>query len=193
MPDADHDRAVTAISRPNPWIRHAPNALTAFRLLLAALLPAAPPDGRLPIVLIAGATDFLDGAIARRFGATSALGGILDASADKLFTLSAIITLAFASEIVWWQAVIALTRDAAVALAVLVAIARHRWSAFRERAPSRFGKWTTAFLYLWFAVALVPAPAWAEWSAFALLGVFSLSAGMDYLRALRAAIAPAGP
>ncbi len=169
-------------------IAHAPNALSSLRIALAIALPIAAPAARLPIVLIAGATDFLDGVIARRFAATSALGGMLDAVADKLFTLSAIGTLLLAGEIVWWQAAVALARDAAVAGAAVVAAARGRLSRFVGLSPSRAGKWTTAFFFLWFTVELARAPTWAGWAAFIPAGAFSVLAAGDYLKKLVVAL-----
>ncbi len=169
-------------------ITHVPNALSALRIVLAIALPIAAPTARLPIVLVAGATDFLDGVIARRFAATSALGGMLDAIADKLFTLSAIVTLLLAGEIVWWQAAVALARDAAVTGAVGIAAVRGRLSRFIGLSPSRAGKWTTAFFFMWFAVELTSAPAWAEWAAFMLAGAFSVLAAADYLKNLFVAL-----
>lgn len=170
------------------WIAHVPNALSVLRIGLAVALPLVASPVRLPIVLVAGATDFLDGVIARRFAATSALGGMLDAIADKLFTLSAIATLLIASEIVWWQAAVALARDAAVALAVGVAASRGRLRRFVGLSPSRAGKWTTAFFFLWFAVETAPGPAWGGWAAFVPAGVFGLIAAVDYLLKLAAAL-----
>lgn len=58
-----------------------PNRLTILRGLLPALLPAAGP---LPAVL-AMATDFADGRLARGQGQSSALGAFADPLADSLF------------------------------------------------------------------------------------------------------------
>ncbi|RMH27549.1 MAG: CDP-alcohol phosphatidyltransferase family protein [Planctomycetota bacterium] len=175
----------SASTQPGPaWIRRAPNALSALRIGLAVWLPWSPEAARLPVVLVAGATDFLDGFLARRYSATSAAGGILDAVADKLFTLSAIATLAVSRQIDPWQAPVALARDAAVAAAFGVALARGRASAFLGRSPSRAGKWATAFFFLWFAVALADAPAWADLAVFLPAGALSLIAAGSYARAL---------
>ena len=162
--------------------------MSILRIGLAAALPVAPAGTRLTIVFIAGVTDFLDGQIARRCGATSAIGGLLDAIADKLFTLSAVLTLAVAHNIEPWQSAVALTRDAAVLLAFGVALTRGRASVFVGLAPLRVGKWATAAFFLWFVVEFSPAPEWAGWAAFAPAGVLSLCAGASYARALVGAL-----
>lgn len=67
-----------------PLVR-APDALTALRLPLAAmLLLVEDPGGRLAIVLAAGVSDFADGFWARRIGG-SRLGVVLDPICDKVF------------------------------------------------------------------------------------------------------------
>src|SRR5688500_19114380 len=69
------------------------NALSLSRVALAALYPFV--DGamwRVSLVGVAGATDFLDGWIARRSNLTSRWGAIVDPIADRLFVLTAIAT-----------------------------------------------------------------------------------------------------
>ena len=63
----------------------AADALTALRLPLAAwFVLTQDDDHRLVILVIAGVSDLLDGALARRVG-PSRLGAFLDPVADKLF------------------------------------------------------------------------------------------------------------
>ncbi len=76
------------------------NALTIGRILLTApfiafFLYNAPwgVTAALIVFLIAAATDFLDGRIARARGETSALGAALDPLADKLLVAAALILL----------------------------------------------------------------------------------------------------
>ncbi len=64
-------------------------------LLLLFLVPG--PEGealRLAVFAAAGATDWLDGWIARTRGETSRLGAALDPSADKMLVLGALLMLA---------------------------------------------------------------------------------------------------
>lgn len=78
-----------------------PNALTVTRIGLVPLFVAAfflPGEAGRWIVFVlfclAGATDALDGMIARRLGAESSFGRMLDPIADKLVVSSALLMLA---------------------------------------------------------------------------------------------------
>ncbi len=70
-----------------------PNAISAARVLLVPIWiwsaetcreASAPCIGPLAILLVIGASDVVDGWLARRFGLSSRLGALLDAVADKL-------------------------------------------------------------------------------------------------------------
>jgi len=75
-------------------IRHVPNALSVLRLGFAVAFPFVPESWWIALVLAAGFSDWLDGWIARRFQATSWIGGLLDGVSDKAFVLSALFTRA---------------------------------------------------------------------------------------------------
>lgn len=87
--------------------RHVPNALSCFRLVLAAvfflLLSFYQYEGRGDPVLLSSAflvyvvalvTDWLDGYLARRWDAGSAFGRVVDPFADKILVLGAFIFFA---------------------------------------------------------------------------------------------------
>lgn len=67
------------------------NLVTLSRILLLPVLAAAILADHgwaaLALFLLAGATDILDGQLARRLGQSSALGAMLDLLADRLLTL----------------------------------------------------------------------------------------------------------
>ena len=71
-----------------------PNFLSGLRLLLIPIITVAALLGQGRLVaaglLVAGATDFLDGYLARRLGQESTRGAWLDALADNLLLVSAI-------------------------------------------------------------------------------------------------------
>ena len=177
------------MTRPTGLIAAVPNLLSALRLVLAGAFPFVPPSWRLPVVLIGGLSDWLDGFVARRFHAQSTLGGLLDAIADKTFALSVLFTLAAASVIAPWQVGVVVLRDLAV-LGICVYFALGgRWKAFTGM-PSRWaGKITTALLFLWLAAVLAHLPPPVTLPLFAALALFSAAAAADYLlqfaRALR--------
>ena len=79
-----------------------PNALTVARIALVPLFVAAfflPGEAGRWIVFVlfclAGATDALDGIIARKYGAESPFGRMLDPIADKLIVSAALLMLAY--------------------------------------------------------------------------------------------------
>jgi cardiolipin synthase len=94
-----------------------PNIISVVRLAGVPLflwLVLGPEADALALVvlMVAGATDWLDGWLARRLDQFSELGAILDPVADRLYILSTVIGLAARDIIPWWVAVILPARDA---------------------------------------------------------------------------------
>jgi len=90
-----------------------PNILSAFRLVLVPFFPVLYfsdlENGEIlagGVFLLAGATDVLDGFIARRFGCVTPLGRVLDPLADKLMQISAMTTLTVDRRLPIWFFVI---------------------------------------------------------------------------------------
>lgn len=100
-----------------------PNSLTVFRLLTIPIfvwlvLGEHRNVAALGILVVAGATDFLDGWLARTTGNVTRIGELLDPIADRLFILTAAVTLYLNHSIPGWLAVIVLLRDALLWLLV---------------------------------------------------------------------------
>ena len=98
-----------------------PNALTFFRILLVPVLVVVlltKFDGKefvgLGLFLLAAATDFLDGFIARRWGLVTRLGKLLDPAADKILTSAAFISLVEVGSAPAWIVVIIVAREFAI-------------------------------------------------------------------------------
>ncbi len=72
------------------------------------------------IFVAAGATDGLDGWLARRFSWQSHLGGLLDPLADKLMVAASYISLGLMGKLPWWLVVIVLTRDIVIVAAIAI-------------------------------------------------------------------------
>src|SRR5262249_34999976 len=70
--------------------------------------------------MIAGASDAIDGVIARLFGHKSWLGAYLDPLADKLLITGLFITLAIQGELPLWLVLLAFARDAAIVVTVAI-------------------------------------------------------------------------
>lgn len=125
------------------------NQLTILRMCLVPVLVIFLVYGfygwGLIVFVIAGITDALDGLFARIRNERTELGTMLDPLADKLLVTSSLIVLALPSEsltvrIPPWIAILSISRDAGILLAVLVfnlVIAR------RTFPPSLLGKATT--------------------------------------------------
>jgi CDP-diacylglycerol--glycerol-3-phosphate 3-phosphatidyltransferase len=85
-----------------------PNYLTLFRIALVPLFVVAfywPFEDHYfwsaVIFAVAGFTDFFDGYVARKMGATSALGAFLDPVADKLMVVIALTLLVWMQNTSW--------------------------------------------------------------------------------------------
>ena len=117
--------------------------------------------------------------------------------ADKAFTLSAVVTLAWSGSMPWWEGAVLLVRDVTVgAIAAWCGIQGLR-EAFRGMRPRLAGKCTTALAFLWFLALLVPGAGAVRLPLFVAAAGASLAAAVDYgaqfLRAVRALRAGAPP
>lgn len=106
-----------------------PNVLSMARLvgvpifLWLILVPKA--DGwAILLLVVAGATDWLDGYLARRWGQITRLGQLLDPIADRLYILATLIGLLLRDIIPWWLVVVLVSRD--VVMAVVLALLKRR-------------------------------------------------------------------
>lgn len=163
-----------------PWplkTRDIPNLITGLRILLVPpflwLLLQERYEAALLLFVIAGISDALDGFLAKYFGWTSELGGLLDPIADKLLLIGAILTLGWLSELPVWLVVLVILRDAII---VVGAISYHLMIGRVRASPLLISKLNTFMqLTLVFAVivhyGMVPLPSW-------------LLAGLIYLTAL---------
>lgn len=121
--------------------RDIPNLITGLRILLVApflwLLLKEHYGAALVLFAVAGVSDALDGFLAKYYGWTSELGGILDPIADKLLLLGAILALGWLHELPGWLVMLVLVRDA---LIVGGAISYHLMIARFQAAPLMISK-----------------------------------------------------
>lgn len=100
----------------------------------------------LAIFVTAGATDVLDGVIARRFGQKTSVGTVLDPLADKLLMVTSLVILSlphmgFPNPLPRWLTILLISRDALMMLVALIIVLMVGWRFFR---PSIYGKASTA-------------------------------------------------
>jgi CDP-diacylglycerol--glycerol-3-phosphate 3-phosphatidyltransferase/cardiolipin synthase len=134
------------------------------------------------MVILAGFTDWLDGFIARTFGARSTGGLLLDAAADKLFALSVLLTLVATGALALWEMALVIARDLAVVFVAAYVALRHRWPAFRRLVPRVSGKVATGCQFaLFLAMTLTVAGEGVRQVALWLTVACSLVAAGEYL------------
>jgi cardiolipin synthase len=104
-------------------LKHIPNALTGFRLLLIVpfliCLYHQEYVSAFYLYLFAGFTDGLDGWLARYFHWQSHLGSFIDPLADKLLVASSFISLALIGSLPWWLVILVFLRDLTISMGVL--------------------------------------------------------------------------
>ena len=101
-----------------------PNVISLIRLLLVPVFAILAWEGEdlaaLYVLAVSGASDWLDGVLARGLHQQSRLGELLDPAADRLFILVTLVVLAARDDIPWWLVGSIVGRD--VLLAGLLAV-----------------------------------------------------------------------
>ncbi len=165
------------------------NALSLVRLALVVPLVEAIGAGRAlaatAVLALAIATDFADGAVARRYGETSPLGGLLDHATDATFVTAGLAALAAAGVVPW-------PLPPLVALAFVQYVLDSRTLAGRPLRASSLGRWNGILYFVMVCVPVVrdalgwswPGPGLVRSLGWALVASTVLSMG-DRLLALR--------
>ncbi|WP_318244189.1 MULTISPECIES: CDP-alcohol phosphatidyltransferase family protein [Oerskovia] len=175
-----------------------PNVISLLRLALvpvfAVLIVRGNDEWALAVLAISGASDWLDGILARRLDQVTKLGQMLDPAADRLFILVTLVGLAWRDVVPLWVLVVILLRDVTL-LCLLPVLTRHGYGPL----PVSFvGKAATfALLYAFPLLLLAEAPgalgatasiigwAFTGWG----VGLYWL-AGVQYIRQTRQLVAP---
>ena len=137
-------------------IRHIPNMLSGLRLLaapLAAWLILNERDTAALIVFaLAGASDGLDGYVARRWGFMSRFGAWLDPVADKLLMLFSLTALYMVGATPMWLLALVVARDAAIAAGWLLI---NQLGLPQRSEPLLIGKISTVVQVLYILVTIL--------------------------------------
>jgi cardiolipin synthase len=101
-----------------------PNVISVVRLLCVPVfvwLLLGPEDrwAALALLGVLGATDWVDGYVARRFDQGSELGKILDPTADRVLLLVATVALTIDGAVPAWLGIAVLAREAVISIATL--------------------------------------------------------------------------
>lgn len=165
---------------------------TGLRVVLAPVVMVLLLDGSdtaaAILFVIAAATDWFDGRLARRWGVTTRLGAFLDTTADKLLISTALIALVSIHRASPWVALVMIGREFAI-LGLRAAVA----SGGRQFETSMFGKWkaTVQFAALTLAMLrfdVVIAGAYLDQWAMVIAALVTAWSGVDYIQRFSAAL-----
>lgn len=137
------------------YLRWLPNFITIGRLILtpAAIDMIVSEHWRAAfgIFVLAGASDALDGWLAKTFDLRTELGALLDPIADKALIVSIYATLAINGAIPPWLALLVISRDVMIVGAVAISVLLQRQVAL---SPLPVSKATTAAQLVFAAIVL---------------------------------------
>ena len=164
-----------------------PNLICVVRIILVWPIVVALLDGRyglaLVLILVAGASDGLDGFLAKNFNWQSRMGGLLDPLADKLLLVSVFVALSMTGLVPLWLTAVVISRDLIIVSGGVV----YQWLVEPvQPEPSVASKLNTG-IQLLYALAVIshrtsgiPAP---EFLIIAGAAVFVTStvSGLDYV------------
>jgi cardiolipin synthase len=148
-----------------------PNAITLVRLACAPLfvwLLLGPQDRRAAAFLLAGvgATDWVDGYVARHFDQGSTLGKVLDPVADRVVFLVGVLAILVDGSAPAWFGVATLAREVLISIGTLV-VAGLGARRIDVTWVGKAGTFALYFAYPWFLASHAHLGAPAVWRALA--------------------------
>jgi CDP-diacylglycerol--glycerol-3-phosphate 3-phosphatidyltransferase len=129
----------------------------------------------LTIFVLASATDFADGYIARRRGLVTDFGKFMDPLADKVLVFAAMIWFVEAGVMPAWAALIVAVREFAVTALRLIALDNGR-----VIAAARSGKIKTAGTMICLTVMFFGIPEWCVYICVAVITITTTASGIEY-------------
>lgn len=145
-----------------------PNLVTLIRLLLLPVfvwvlfgLPSRQAAAWMLGIL--GATDWIDGYLARRLGQTSEFGKKFDPTVDRLWFVVAIVSIIINDSIPVWFAVLVLLREVVVGIAMVIATLVFGMQRFDVTWWGKTATFLLMFSVPGFLMANSSAPAPAAW------------------------------
>ncbi len=170
------------------YLRHLPNAITITRMLslipLVWLMLQKQYTGALILALVAGASDGVDGFLAKRFGWEGRLGSILDPLADKLMMLCCFSVFVYQGHFPWWLFLLIVGRDVVIVLGTTYV--NFFVGRLKAATPTMVSKVNTALQILLILTLLVSLSGLYnltqlnQW-LFVLVAIFTLISGLHYI------------
>ena len=137
-------------------LRHLPNLISLLRIVLVGPIVWSLLEQHyelaIGLFIVAGFSDALDGLLAKRFGWSTRLGGILDALADKILLVSTFVSLWILGVFPTWLVLWILARD--VLIVVGSAIYNSKVESFNPE-PSLISKFNTLLQIILAALGVV--------------------------------------
>lgn len=139
----------------DPWLT-LPNLLSAIRLagvplFLWLLLGPQQDLLALLVLVLSGATDWLDGKLARWLNQYSRVGELLDPGADRLYIVATLVAFVLRDVVPWWAAAALIGRDLLLTLCLPVL----RWHGYEPPDVHYLGKAATFCLMYAFPLLLL--------------------------------------
>jgi CDP-diacylglycerol---glycerol-3-phosphate 3-phosphatidyltransferase len=158
---------------------------TSFRIVaspvILGLLLAHDWTSSAVLFLIAAATDFVDGRLARRWQVTTKLGSFLDTTADKLLVSTTLLGLVAVHRASPWVALVIIGREFTI-LGLRAAVA----AGGAHLETSWFGKWKATLQFIAIAIAVLRPDvtfggAYLDQWLMILVAAITAWSGVDYL------------
>ena len=168
-------------------LRQIPNIISVLRIFLVIPVVWALVTERFQLGLVlfaaAGASDALDGFLAKTFRWQTRLGGFLDPLADKLLLVAGFLSVGWLGLIPWWLVLLAILRDIVI---VAGAVTYHFRVGRFDAEPTLVSKaFTTMQILLLLTVVvdrgLYPVPPALVGLGVAIVTVTILASGVDYV------------
>lgn len=170
------------------YLRHLPNAITIGRMLslipLVWLMLQKHYNGALILALVAGASDGVDGFLAKRFGWEGRLGSILDPLADKLMMLCCFSVFVYQQHFPMWLFLLIVGRDVIIILGT--SYVNFFVGRLNVATPTLVSKFNTALQIILILTLLISLSGLYNLNAvnqllFVLVAIFTVISGLHYV------------
>ena len=137
-------------------LKNIPNILSIIRILLVVVFVVVlfgfdELGWALVVFLVAGATDIVDGYLARKYNWITNLGKILDPFADKLMQCTVLISLWIKDILPWWFVVIYIAKEIATLTLGAIVIKRRSVTVVSKW----YGKFAVCLFYATIAASII--------------------------------------
>ena len=164
-----------------------PNSISFGRLLLVPVAAWLIINGccgiAFWILLAAGASDALDGFVAKRFDRRTRLGAVLDPAADKAMLVSVYIALGVTQQVLHWLVALVVFRDAMIVggflLAQAIAVHKHYDPLYISKVNT--GVQITFAGFVLARAGLGVEPGWLDFILSLVVAATTILSGLSYL------------